>query len=135
MSTTKSIVFDAIATPLYTAYPNIIVSSRSFNAPSSFPAVSVVEKDNHDHIASQDSASLENNTELMFEVQGYSNLESGGEDEVAAIFEIISTAFHAIGFTRISLMPVDNVSDPTIYRKVGRYTGIMNKAKTAVFRR
>ena len=135
MSTAKSIVFDAVSVPLYTAYPDIYIASRSMNIPASFPAVSIVEKDNHDHIASQDSASLENNTELMFEVQGYSNLEVGGEDEVDAIFEIISTVFHSIGFIRISLMPVDNLPDPSIYRVVGRYTGVMNKAKTTVYRR
>lgn len=135
MSTSKSIVFGAIATPLYTAYPNIYVASRSMNIPASFPAVSIVEKDNHDHIASQDSFALDNNSEIMCEIQAFSNLESGGEDEVDAIFEIVSTAMHSIGFTRISLIPVDNMSDPSIYRAVGRYTGIMNKAKTIVSRR
>lgn len=118
-------IFTKIADALHAAYPDpnedtngIFVTGEYVNAPSSFPAVSVIEMDN----ASSDwDTSGETHAQVMYEVNIYSNLRYGKKAQCKAIAQIIDRIFDRYNFSRMMLQPIPNVNDSTIYRMVGRY--------------
>lgn len=114
-------IFTPIARMLREKYKGISVSSDYVNAPSSFPYVSVVEQDNYPTPGTQDTGSKEAFASLMYEVSVYSNKASGKKQECRKIMSTIDDFLYSHNFTRISMVPVPNMADNTIYRLVARY--------------
>jgi hypothetical protein len=77
----------------------------------------------------QTNGSLENHVSVMYEVNVYSNKNSGKKRECKAIAALIDSEFAALGFTRSMLQPIPNMDDATIYRMTGRYTAVISKDK------
>ena len=127
-------VFNRIAKVLREIFPSIVVYGEYVKSPASFPAVMIEEKANSVYQKTQDSGNIENHASVMYEVNVYSNKQSGKKSECKAIFKIIDDEFAAMGFTRILKEPIPNLEDATIYRMVGRYTGIISIDKT-IYRR
>ena len=130
----ESEVFSAIARVVRNKYPNAYVVGEYVKSPSKFPCVSVVEFDNMVYGKTQSSYSRENHADLVYEVNVYSNKESGKKSECKAIAALIDDEFAALGFSRTMLQPIPNVDDATIYRMTGRYRGVVSKDKV-VYRR
>ena len=103
-------------------------------SPAVFPAVMIEEKANSVYQKTQDSGNIENHASVMYEVNVYSNKQAGKKSECKAIFKVIDDEFAAMGFTRILKEPIPNLEDATLYRMVGRYTGIISIDKT-IYRR
>ena len=127
-------VFDIIAKVIRTKYPNAYVVSEFVRTPSKFPCVSIVEFDNTAYDRTQSSGSIENHADVKYEVNVYSNKDSGKKSECKAIAALIDNEFAALGFSRTMLQPTPNVDDATIYRMTGRYRGVVSKDKV-VYRR
>ena len=127
-------VFNRIAKVLREIFPSIVVYGEYVKSPASFPAVMIEEKANSVYQKTQDSGNIENHASVMYEVNVYSNKQSGKKSECKAIFKIIDDEFATMGFTRILKEPIPNLEDATIYRMVGRYTGIISIDKT-IYRR
>lgn len=115
-------------------FPSITVYGEYVKSPASFPAVMIEEKANSVYQKTQDSGNIENHASVMYEVNVYSNKQAGKKSECKAIFKVIDDEFAAMGFTRILKEPIPNLEDATIYRMVGRYTGIISTDKT-IYRR
>jgi hypothetical protein len=114
-------VYTPIATELRTSFPGISVSGEYVKAPSAFPHVSIVEQDNYlstDHI---DAGDTEKFATIMYEVNVYSNKTSGKKSECKSIMKVIDSFMYAKNFTRLSLSPIPNLENATIYRLVARY--------------
>lgn len=127
-------LFTLIATALRAAYDGIYVSGEYVSQPPTFPAVSIVEMDNTAYRRTQDSGSLENHAEVMYQVDVYSNLNRGKKVQAKAIAAMIDVLFSVNGFTRTFMNPVQNMIDPTIYRITARYQAVVGKDQV-VYRR
>lgn len=114
-------VFDRVAKRVREQFPDIFMVGEYVKSPSSFPAVSLVEMDNSIRESTVDSGSNENHANVMYEVNVYSNKTTGKKSECKAIIALIDMEMTAMGFVRVTLTPVPNEYDSTIYRMVGRY--------------
>lgn len=113
-------IYTPIAKALRNKFSGIIVSGEYINAPPDFPYVSIVEQDNYTTQAHMDSGSVEFST-LMYEVNVYSNKSVGKKAACREIITFIDNLMYSKNFRRISLSPVPNMKNATIYRLVARY--------------
>ena len=113
-------IYTPIAKALRNKFSGIIVSGEYINAPPDFPYVSIVEQDNYTTQAHMDSGSVEFST-LMYEVNVYSNKSVGKKAACREIITFIDNLMYLKNFRRISLSPVPNMENATIYRIVARY--------------
>ena len=122
----ENAVFNRVVVRVQEAFPDIFMTGEYVNSPASFPAVSLVETDNSTRIETIDSGSNENHANVMYEVNVYSNKETGKKGECKAIIAVIDEEMLAMGFSRSTLTPVPNEYDSTIYRMVGRYRAVVS---------
>lgn len=113
-------IYTPIAKALRNKFSGIIVSGEYINAPPDFPYVSIVEQDNYTTQAHMDSGSVEFST-LMYEVNVYSNKSVGKKATCREIITFIDSLMYSKNFRRISLSPVPNMENATIYRLAARY--------------
>ena len=114
-------IYTPIAEALREAFPGIDTSGEYVKAPSAFPHVSIVEQDNYltlTHLSTSDSEEF---ATIMYEVNVYSNKSSGKKAQCRSIMKVIDDLMYRRNFTRISLSPVPNLENATIYRLVARY--------------
>lgn len=117
----ESKVYTPIAVALRDAFSGIFVSGEYVKAPSSFPHVSLVEMDNYTSVDRLDTADEERFSTLMYEVNVYSNKTSGKKSECKKIIGFIDDLMYKMNFKRLSLAPIPNMDDATIYRMTARY--------------
>ena len=123
-------VFSTVATALRDEITGIFVSGDAIAAPSSFPAVTLVEQDNSTYQRSLDSSGREKHAVVMYEANAYSNLGSGKKKQTRAIMAIIDDEMQDMGFVRIGSSPAEVPNaDKTIYRMVARYRATVSKNK------
>lgn len=122
-------IFDKVSTSVRTKFPNVSMTGEYVKSPSSFPHVSLEEKDNSVLISTQTSAEYENHATLMYEANVYSNKTKGKKTECKEIMSLLDSEMEALGFTRTMLQPIPNMDDATIYRMTARYTAIISKDK------
>ena len=130
----ENAVFNAVATCVKESFPDIFMVGEYVMSPSSFPAVSLVEMDNANRADTIDSGSNENHANVMYEVNVYSNKTTGKKSECKAIASLIDEAMMSMGFERVTLTPVPNEYDTTIYRMVARYKATISSNHT-IYRR
>lgn len=114
-------IYTPIAEALRGEFPGISVSGQYVPAPSSFPFVSIVEQDNYsesEHLTSSDRESF---ATLMYEVTVYSDKATGKKAVCRNIMKFIDDLLYAKNFKRLSLSPIPNLENATIYRLVARY--------------
>ena len=117
----ENFVFNRVVERVREQYPNIYMTGEYVKSPSSFPAGSLVEMDNSTRTDTIDSGSNENHANVMYEANVYSNKTTGKKSECKAIIALIDKEMLALGFARVTLTPVPNMNDSTIYRMVARY--------------
>lgn len=126
----ENLVIDTISKALKaSAYANTLVVSDYTDTPSSFPCVSVIEMDNYTYRRTQDNDLKEHHTNVMYEVNVYSNKKTKSKSEAKAILEIVDTAFQNIKFTRTVKQAIPN-HDKSIYRIVARYEAVIGEEQT-----
>ena len=125
-------IFTQIATALRQAFPDpeIVVTGDAFSAPSRLPACSIVEMDNTTYQRSLDSEQVENHAVLMYQVDAYSDLETGRKEECRKIQKVVDGEFQKIGFVRTYLSPIPNLLDSGLYRVTSRYRAIVEPSGT-----
>ena len=114
-------VYNIIANEVRTKYPKTFVSGDESLAPSTFPAVCIVQRDNPIDMSSADSGSIERVTSPMFEVNVYSNLKTGRKQEAKNIMATICDVMATMDMERTYCQPTPNI-DTSIYRIVGRFS-------------
>ena len=114
-------VFTPIAQEVRSQFTGAFVTGEYVKAPHAFPHVSIVEADNYTSLNHRDNATTEKYGTIMYEVNVYSNKQSGKKTECKQIMELIDSMMFARNFTRLSLTPVPNMEDSTIYRLTARY--------------
>lgn len=127
-------VFDRVANRVREQFPDIFMTGEYVKSPSSFPAASLMEMDNSVRESTVDSGSNENHANVMYEANVYSNKTTGKKSECKSIIALIDEEMIAMGFVRVTLTPVPNEFDSTIYRMVGRYRAAVS-TDHKIFRR
>lgn len=123
----ESEVFNTVATALRSEFTGIFVSGESVAAPSSFPAVTLVEDDNSTYQRSLDSSGQENHATIMYTANVYSNKSSGKKAECKKILGIIDAQMFGMGFVRTGSGPIATPNaNATIYRMLARYAGVIS---------
>lgn len=130
----ENIVFDDVSTKVREKFPECSLAGEYVKSPSSFPFASIIEQENSAYMQTETSGSVENHASVMYEVNVYSNKKKGKKSECKAIIALIDEIMLGMGFTRVSLTPIPNMDDATIYRMVGRYRAIVSKDKI-IYRR
>ena len=130
----ESPLLTEIATVLRSTYKGITVYGEYVPAPAGFPSVSFVEMDNATYLPARTNRPVEQYAEVMYEVNVYSNLSRGKKDQAKAIMDTIDTLLQQYGFERITVQPIQNMNDATIYRMVGRYRAVVSDDLT-IYRR
>lgn len=120
-------IFDRVARAILAEYPKAFVSSRTFIAPSAFPAVSIIETNNIPVLSKEDSSGKEQMSQLSFMVDVYSNSEASAKEECEKIIALIDAAFRSLNIMRTMLKPIPNAADPSIYRMTARFVGVVDK--------
>ena len=120
-------VFDEVARAVLDAYPEAYVSGEYVEVPASFPAVTIIEAVNQVDETRQDSSDDENGAVLSFAVNVYSNSMSNAKRECRAIMGIVDDKMRSLNMRRTFSRPVNNAADPSIYRLVARFTGMVDK--------
>lgn len=120
-------VFTVVSEAIRAAFDGIYVTGERVPSPPSFPCVSLVEEDNASLARTADSGSNENHAALLYEVNVYSNKQTGKKRECRSVAKAIDAELLGLGFERIMLRPVDNIADATIYRMIGRYRAVASK--------
>lgn len=127
-------IFDRVSTSVRERFPNVNMTGEYVKSPSSFPHISLEEKDNSVFTSTRTSSENENHAVLMYEVNVYSNRTRGKKTECKELISIVDNEMQKLGFTRTMLQPIPNMDDATIYRMVARYAAIISKDKM-IYRR
>lgn len=114
-------IYTPIADALRKQFKGISVSGEYVNAPSKFPYVSIIEQDNYPTPAHLDSGNEELFSTVMYEVNVYSDKAGSNKTVCREIMGFIDKMLYAWNFTRISLSPIPNLENGTIYRLNARY--------------
>jgi len=122
----ESPLLTEIAGVLRSTYKGITVYGEYVPAPAGFPSVSFVEMDNATYLPARSNRITEQYAEVMYEVNVYSNLSRGKKNQAKAIMDTIDTLLQQYGFERITVQPIQNMNDATIYRIVGRYRAVVS---------
>lgn len=130
----ENAVFNAVATNVKESFPDIFMVGEYVMSPPSFPAGSLVEMDNSNRTDTIDSGSNENHANVMYEANVYSNKTTGKKSECKAIMSLIDESMMGMGFERVTMTPVPNEYDSTIYRMVARYKATISSNNT-IYRR
>lgn len=112
-------VYSAIRTMLATEHSNTTVSNEFQNAPSKFPFVSIEEVDNYN--VDLDSANSDARAIVMYEINVYTNNANSKKKNAKKIMNDIDSLMYKMNFQRLSLAPIPNRDDATIYRLNARY--------------
>lgn len=122
-------VFDAVATTLEAKYGDIFVTGEYVHAPEFFPAVSIIEEDNAAYLPALDTEGS-HHSQLMYEVNVYSNLKIGRKAQAKEIMQTIDEKMSALGFARLSRQPMTLPNAETsIYRMNARYRTVVDENK------
>ena len=117
----EKMVYTPIAEALRERFKGIEVSGAYVNAPAKFPYVSIVEQDNYMSVNRLDSSDSEKFATVMYEVNVYSNKSASKRAVCREIMGVIDEMLYKRNFIRLSMSPVPNMENGTIYRLVARY--------------
>lgn len=117
----EKLIYTPIADALRKRFKGIAVSGEYVNAPPKFPYVSIVEQDNYMTVSQMDSSPSERLATVMYEVNVYSDKTGSKKAVCREIMGVIDEMLYRKNFTRISLSPVPNMENGTIYRLTARY--------------
>lgn len=122
----ESDVYSAVASVLREKYSGIFTSGEYTDSPAKFPAVTIIEADNA-VFNSMRTTNIENAVTVMYEISVYTNSVGYKKSDAKDIMETADEVMLKLGFTRVSLSPVSNLQEATIYRLVARYSAIVDK--------
>lgn len=127
-------LFDELARMVLARWPEAYVSSEYAPVPGSFPAVFIEQSANVEDPSTVSSADEEEYAAVTYTVQVASPSKGRGKRTVKDIVALLSDEMRSRNMSRTTCMPVDNADDPSIYRMVARFTGVV-RADGMTYRR
>lgn len=129
----ESEIYDTVATAVKASYSTTFITGDLSAVIEFFPALTIVEADNSAYQPTEDGNTPENHARLMYEINCYSDLESGRKAQCKAIMAIVDTTMLGLGFTRTMRSPL-TISGTKPYRMIARYTGVLS-ASSMMYRK
>lgn len=123
----ESQVFTKVANALRNENSKIYVTGEYVKQPPRFPHVALLEIDNSMLSSTATTSSNENHAVVMYEVNVFSNKQTGKKSECKSLMKIIDEQMNNLGFVRVMTTPVPNELDSSIYRIYARYRAIVSK--------
>ena len=120
-------LYDELARLVLAEFPDAYVSSEHVITPPKFPAVFIEQTFSSELDMAKDSSCEENANAIIWTLNVYSNSQASAKQECRAILQIIDRRLRRYNMKRLTARPIDNAADPSIYRYVGRYTGVVDK--------
>ena len=120
-------LYDELARLVLAEVPDAYVSSEHVITPPKFPAVFIEQTFSSELDMTKDSSSEENANAIIWTINVYSNSQTEAKQECKRILAIIDRRLRLYNMKRLTARPIDNSADPSIYRYVGRYTGLGDK--------
>ncbi|MBP3884068.1 MAG: hypothetical protein J6D54_03905 [Olsenella sp.] len=122
--------FDELARLVLAEYPEAYVSNEYERVPSQFPAVFILESNNTEERSTVSTFEGEEAVALTYEVQVAHPSAKRGKAVCKEIVRIVSDRMRERNMSRTMCMPVDNAEDPSVFRMIARYTGIVDRFGT-----
>ena len=113
-------VYSPIATALQLQYSGIYTTSEPSPTPSKPLVASIVQMDSYVNPRDMDNTLKETFATVMFQVDVYSNKQTGKKSQCKEVMGVIDDMFRNMNFTRESLIPVP-MEDSGYYRLTARY--------------
>lgn len=126
-------VFNYVATKVREVYPNIYITGEKANIPSKFPSISIVEVENVPCTRTQTTDNAENHANLVYEVNVFTNRNTGKKSECRKITSLVSDVLSSLGFWRVTFVP-DLGDENGIYTILTRYRATVSEDKV-IYRR
>lgn len=123
----ESDVFRQVKAMTRNEIPANTLHDQYVRQPSSFPHATLREIDNVPVRSKATSDNTEEVSTLTYELNVFSNSLKGKRQECRKIANALDEALKKLKFKRISLQPIPNMDDATIYRMVGRYEVTVDK--------
>lgn len=120
MKVTRNAVYTRIVKAVRTAYPSCYYSGRLEPVPPSLPAIYVREIGYLVPLENVTFSNDDDQHQSTFEIQVYSNLQTGAETEAYGIMDVADGVMKDIGYILDMLEPMPN-ADATIFRLIGRW--------------
>lgn len=120
-------IYTAVREAVLEAHPEVYMTGDFERQPAKFPCAMLYESENSAYRSTQDSGSLENHAEINFTAEVYTIKRSSRRTEARGIMQTIDDTMQGLGFTRMSMTPVPNYADATIYRLVARYRAVIGR--------
>lgn len=127
-------LYDELARLVLAEVPEAYVSSEHVISPPKFPAVFIEQTFSSELDSAKDSSQEENANAIIWTVNVYSNSQTSAKQECRRILELIDQRLRRYNMKRLTARPIDNAADPSIYRYVGRYTGLVDKSGNMYWR-
>ncbi len=113
-------IYSPIATALKEEYSDIFVTSEPVPTPGKPLVVGIVQQDNYMSASKLDNSGRERFATLMFQVDVYSNQQTGKKSKCKEVMGFIDKMLFDLNFTRLSLTPIPS-PDTGYYRYTARY--------------
>lgn len=113
-------IYSPLATALKAEYPDIFVTGEPVPTPGKPLVVGIVQQDNYMSADKLDNSGRERFATLMFQIDVYSNLQTGKKSKCKEVMGFIDEMMFELNFTRLSLTPLPS-PDTGYYRYTARY--------------
>lgn len=118
-------VFDRVYESVAPLVPNGCFKNKSVPNPPKFPFATLTEMDNFTDKANRSSALDEEYAVVTYEANVYAT----DKFECRNVMNALDTEMLRLGFNRLSMRPVDNYDDNTIFRYTSRYQATTDRNK------
>ena len=122
MMSPESYLFDLLTKELRSRFKGISVYPEEVQTPASFPCVTFTEDNNTVLETALTGDGREHAVRLMYSVNVYSNLQTGGKQQCKEIMDVADAVLMARGLRRTMNQPMNNIQ-LTIHRRTARYVG------------
>ena len=121
----ETTIYDSIVRKLkekYTWASKVRFANDYVQSPSSFPFVTLIERENRTDIQTMESSNTEVLAVLDYEVNVYTNSQARRKQEARRIASAVDAELLALGFRRRTMEQVPNLANASVYRILARYT-------------
>lgn len=123
-------VRNALRTAFLQEYPNLTILNDRPEVHQKFPCVVITQDDNFPYRRTQTAEAEEQYAEVMFTVDVYTAVASGGKTLAKAIADVADAEFTSLFFSRMFIHEMPN-EDRKLKRFTARYRAVVQKAKVS----
>lgn len=125
----SNVVLRKVKDAVTAVYQTADILSYDPDSITSYPCVSVVERDNYTYERSLDGVGAEYHANVVFEINVYTNATDGKRTQAKEIIKLIDDVMLSNKFMREMLNPLPNI-DRSVYRMYARYKAIVGADET-----